>query len=187
MTTVLYVKDDGLYSDSKFVSTFGGSLPVITYKPKIKLSECKTFIWGYTGNIVTNDIESIEGGIREWLKINGKRNHPYGIGSIRVKKNKDSSENTAPLFLGSAFIATKKKKYYYSPEGGSGTMLPAIDLETDGREYYGVGTGGMPAMAIMRLTGDPMLAMEKTLEYDASSGGPIHYISFNELADCEEY
>lgn len=169
MTTLLWVSNDGLYSDQRYVTTIDKeNLGIITNNNpdgKIRLSKCKTFAYGCTGQyslLLSDDIELV---LKNWLMKNQNI-----ITTAKVPKIADNNI----LINGHLFLMTKEYTWIIYEDGAS-------KINKELFPFHAIGSGGLHAKAAMRITGDPEFAMNFAIANDPSSGGGIVRIGLEKL------
>lgn len=178
MTTLLWVKGDGLYSDSRYLDVIDldNDYVIENMDQKLFISEDKTFIYAVTGDFLLENKSHTELVISNWL--NDVDN--LGVTTTPVM-GMDCDEGTR-IFNGAAFIITTDKAWVI--KAGEHKSV-AIDLSTRNLDYMSVGSGKHTARAIMRLTANPLFAITEAINSDGLSGGKPQYISFNQLVPRE--
>ena len=169
MTTILYVKNDGLYADSKQVEVIG-ERQFIHIANKIITNKEKTFAYAVTGELLAVNTISLEPLIDKILKRST-------IGSRFELKDIINAE----WLDGSMLIITACSAVLI--EEGEKYMVYRLD----NMDYYGIGTGGPIAEAFMRLTADAKESVQKAVIFDLLSDGPITKQCVSELKYCPEY
>lgn len=173
MTTILYVKDDGIYTDSKFVNVIGDENHFrIHYESKVKCNEDKTIVYAYTGTLKSHNRTLNEKVFHKWLSKYSK----IGLSAIMPEKLPWYNKSIKSSLIDTGFLGCKGNIWYLNSKCGG------INLSMDDTiDYMGLGSGGRFAEAHLRLNGDPMKAMEFAIIMDELSGGEINYIPFSDL------
>lgn len=177
MTAILYVKDDGIYSDHLFVDLDNiYNQPIKNYHRKIFRSNNNQFVYALSGRWIfqfENNRKEIEKMLHDYLfKIKGM---------IKISELPGDPKKLGgnKLATGNLFILTLEE-------------LVVVDFDTNTTfvhshenhdfDYYGIGSGGLVAEAVLRLTGNPELAIQhcdKTLSTcglsDKVNGGKPDY------------
>lgn len=172
MTTVLYVKGDGLYTDSRHVKQID-KMYFASEENKIRVSKDKTFAWAVTGEYTVANLDDIEMLIRKFLIDNKNQVCAKGI-------TYTNNGDVRKLFDGTAIIVTATGYGFVFIEGDSASNLSEVD-------YISVGSGSPFATATMRLSGNPNEAMRIAVTNDLLSGGDIHHLSLSELVIDPEF
>lgn len=190
MSTLLYVQNDGLYADSRHLFNAFGLVRASHETNKIKLSEDKTFIWGYTGHLFTEDLKAIEKDIKLWLmKV---YNHDIKVTELvpkhTIQNDALKQKFDLPIFDGVAFVVTKKQAWFIATSEEFKTKPElCANLLNYNIPYAGVGTGGAFAEGIMRVTANPTYAIQQAMNYDTVSGGEIQRVGFELLKEAKNY
>lgn len=166
MTCILYVKDDGIYSDHMYINASRPNRGVSAeYNTKIYLSQDKQFIYALSGvwlYSLDKNREEIEKIIRNYI-INMENSYRAAI--LPIKEGLPS--NNGRIANGTMFVLTT-----------TNLLVANIDeeysinynLNNDNLPYLGIGSGGPVAEAILRLTGDANLAVKYASETIVSCG-----------------
>lgn len=170
MTTILWVNNDGLYSDQRYVTTVDAeNMGIFTNNNpngKIRLSKCKTFMYGCTGQFALTNPEDVEMLLRNWLADNMNN-----ITTAKLPKVSDDNE----LIHGHLLLIAKDITWILREGDG------ASRLDAELFPFHAIGSGGLHAKAAMRITGDPQLAMNFAIANDPSSGGNVVRIGLDKL------
>lgn len=166
MTTILYVKNDGLYTDSKHIQTYLPKRKRPIYRNKIYKDYKNEFAFAVTGHLVA------EG--------NNKELHEY----IRRLIHENKDKLVAPFKPNDYFIRgdseiiiiTATDVYFFNKEA----YVNVSELD-----YFAIGAGMGYAEGVMRLTGDPDYAIRMALRFDQLSGGDINTVKHHELSKME--
>lgn len=172
MTSILYVKDDGLYADRRFVKPLPHKFAV-SFTDKIHISEDKTFMYALSGEWVFGKFVELENNMKDFLeraknysKINDTPSYKLG-----------NQDNPKPVFNGDLVIVTKEGEAWLCTNDDK--MYYSVNL-TD-LPYFGVGSGSAKLEAVMRLKGDPMEAMKIATRFDNLSGGDIQSVKISDI------
>lgn len=171
MTTLLFVKNDGLYADKRVVYNVAGDFK-IKDEEKIIISEDKTFAYCFSpGTRLGNKIDMEEKIKKFLLKY---KNH------VELPADDDFHAEIGKHISESCIIVTKSGYGWIIDKKYGCSDLNYVD-------YAALGSGQSYALAFMRVTGDPLFTLSAINQMDGLSGGGYSRLKLDDLAHCDDF